>query len=291
MRAMGSDARVIVGDAESDALEWAVAEIERLEACWSRFRSDSELTEINTHTGEWLPVSAPMLLALATATELHAATSGRFDPTILDALERAGYDRTFADVPRATEDARDFVPEAAPGFARVEIDREHARVRIPRGVRVDLGGLGKGLAADLVARGLTERGARTALVSLGGDVCARGTPPDGGWRIPVEHPLDATGVLFEFPLTAGGLVTSTTQMRAWQRNGREYHHLIDPATGDAARTEFAAVVATAPEASWAEGVAKAMVVAGAAAAPALAHATGVHAWCVDYDGHVQEVAP
>src|SRR5262249_31371860 len=97
VRAMGCRVHVIAGDAPAGVVDWAVEELERLEQCWSRFRRGSELSQLNATAGSgaWVDVSASMLLALTCAADLHAATDARFDPTILDALERAGYDRTF----------------------------------------------------------------------------------------------------------------------------------------------------------------------------------------------------
>ena len=120
-------------------------------------------------------------------------------------------------------------------------------------------------------------------------MCARGEPPNGAWDIPVEHPCDDR-IAFWHPLEQGALVTSTTRIRAWRRSGRPYHHIIDPATGDSTRSDVVAVIAAAPDASWAEGIAKAMIVAGLTEGTALARTTGVHAWCALADGRLMEIA-
>jgi FAD:protein FMN transferase len=288
-RAMGTEAHVVVGDAPAGVTEWAFAELERLEQCWSRFRVDSELARVNAARGSWIDVSESMLLALTCAADLHDASAGAFDPTIIDALEAAGYDRTFESVV-SDSDAATLVPlRPAPGFACVEIDEARSRVRLPRGTRVDLGGVGKGLAADLIARGLVDRGARTVLVGMGGDLRARGTPPPAGWwDVPVLDPFDETRVAFRFPLARGAIVTSTTRIRSWTRGGRERHHLVDPTTGDAARTGVTAVVAAAPDAWWAEGIAKSIIVAGVTRGQEVARAAGVHAWTFLDDGRMIE---
>jgi FAD:protein FMN transferase len=164
-----------------------------------------------------------------------------------------------------------------------------SRVRAPRGTRIDLGGVGKGLAADLVARGLVDRGARTALVGMGGDLRARGEPPpDGWWDIPVLDPSDDTHIAFRFPLVDGAIVTSTIRIRQWTRGNRRYHHLVDPATGEPARTGIAAVVATARDAWWAEGVAKSIISGGVDAGLQLARDVGVRAWLFLDDGRILE---
>jgi thiamine biosynthesis lipoprotein len=284
-RAMGTTTHVVIGDAPAGLDAWAFAEIERLEQCWTRFRPDSELAHLHERAGDWVDVSASMLLALTCARDLHLYTNGLFDPTILDALERAGYDRTFEEVIRKHEWVSDGPPLAAPGF---EIDVDAARARVPRGERIDLGGVGKGLAADLVTLGLVDRGARSALVSLGGDMRARGEAPDGAWRVPVEDPLDASRTAFVHPVADAALVSSTRRIRMWKRGGQDVHHIIDPRTGASSSTPVVAVVAEALDAWWAEGVAKAIVVAGVDEGVVLARATGVHAWLFLEDGEVIE---
>jgi thiamine biosynthesis lipoprotein len=291
VRAMGSTAHILIGDAPDGLLEWARRELEALEQCWTRFRPTSELSELHRHADQWYPVSSRLLLAFTSAADLHRATRGRFDPTIRDALERAGYDRSFELIDSGTS-GHDFAAAPVPGFAQVGIDFQHSRVRLPRAVRIDLGGIGKGLAADLVARGLIERGARHALVSVGGDMRACGEPPpSGAWDIPVEHPLHSESVAFVHPLAHSALVASTCRIRAWERNGRQHHHLIDPATGDSAHAGVAAVVASARNAWWAEGIAKAIVIAGQPDGVALARDTGVRAWLFLDDGTMLEAGP
>jgi thiamine biosynthesis lipoprotein len=178
----------------------------------------------------------------------------------------------------------------APGFGAVDIDVDGARVRLPPETRLDLGGVGKGMAADLVTRGLVDRGARSVLVSLGGDMRVRGDVPEGGWPVPVEDPLDDTRVAFVHPLAGGALVSSTRRIRSWSRGGVERHHIIDPRTGDSARTSVVAVVATATNAWWAEGIAKAVLIAGAEVGGALARDAAVHVWIFLDDGRAIEAA-
>ena len=146
-------------------------------------------------------------------------------------------------------------------------------------------------AADFVSRGLIDRGARSALVSLGGDMRARGELPDGAWLVPVEHPLDETRVAFVHPLRAEALVSSTRRIRTWTRGDRQYHHIIDPRTGDSTRTPVVAVVAVAADAWWAEGLAKVIMIAGVDAGLALASTANVRAWLFLEDGRMIEPAP
>ena len=285
---MGSTAEVVV-DAEAEGLlDWAELEVARLEQCLSRFRPDSELSRLNRSAEERVVVSRTLALALDEAARLATATHGRFDPTVLDALEQAGYDRSFELLDLDALAATPQGPGApVPGFGLVELDLDGPTVRRPPGLHLDLGGVGKGLAADLVAEGLVAQGAGSALVAMGGDVRVAGEPPDGGWPVPVEDPRHGSAdgrVLGVHHLHSGGLVTSTRRFRCWSRAGTPAHHLIDPATGRPSVSDLAAVIASAPRAGWAEGVAKAALVGGSSVAPALLARTGVRAVLVTIDG-------
>jgi thiamine biosynthesis lipoprotein len=261
--AMGSTAELVVDGHQADELiAWARVAIAELEAKWSRFRDDSELNRICRRAGAGpVPASPQTLSAISKAIQLWYVTDGRFDATIRTALERSGYDRSF----ELVEDDATLAPppRPAPGCSEIRVDHVGNTVELPVGSNLDLGGIGKGLAADLIATGLIERGASGACVAMGGDVRVVGSPPDGvAWAIPVEDPLDESRVLCVRFLTNQALVTSTTRFRRWRRGDAPMHHLIDPLTGASARRGVTAVIAQADETWWAEGVAKAALVAG-----------------------------
>ncbi|MGE0877755.1 MAG: FAD:protein FMN transferase [Acidimicrobiia bacterium] len=286
-RAMGSPSHLLLGDAPDSLVQWAVDEIERLEQCWSRFRSDSELNVLNDSSGGGAEISPTMRDILLRARRLWTSTSGRFDPTVIDALERLGYDRPFLEVDRQRpEAAPSTIP--VPSFGGVMIDPARLRVLLPAGTRLDLGGIGKGLAADIVTEGLADRGARHVCLALGGDVRVAGDPPVDGWRIPVEDPFtDAT--LFEWPMTSGAIVTSTTRFRRWERGGRQLHHIIDPATGQSASGGLTAVITAGTEAWWAEGIAKAALIAGPTEGADLIRRHALQGWLAYDDGRIEKV--
>lgn len=286
---MGSSAHLIVGGADDPLVQWAVDEVERLEACWSRFRPCSEVSRVTANAGRWVPVSEDLLRILVRARSLWEHTAGAFDPTVLSALRALGYDRTFSAVDLRSDSAVE-PPDPAPGFEAVELDEDGRAVRLAPGAGLDLGGLGKGLAADLVVEGLLLRGASSALAGLGGDIRVAGTAPDGGWRIPVLDPFDSTAVWREVVLDNAAVVTSTSLIRRWSKGGRELHHIVDPLSGLPSDAGVAAVVAQGPEAWWAEGLAKAAMVLGEAAAPTLFHGTGVTATLFRDDRTAVEVS-
>lgn len=285
---MGSDAHVVVvapgppnragaepagSEAASLAetlVDWAVERIAQLERRWSRFLPDSELSRLNAAPGLPALVSNDTLVLVRRATDAWRLTGGRFDPTVIDAVERLGYTETFdALSARRSVVAALGDPSAAPGCAGVMIDDVVGAVTLPPGVRLDPGGIGKGLAADLVAEELMAGGALGAMVNLGGDLRAIGTPPEGGvWVVGVDDPTDPGHELARVVLVQGAVCTSSRAKRAWDSaDGRRVHHLVDPATGTPIEGEVVAVTVLAGQAWWAEATAKVLFAAGPAAGP------------------------
>jgi thiamine biosynthesis lipoprotein len=300
---MGTDVEVLtIGDpgAGEVAGTRAAAAIERLEARWSRFRPTSELCRLNAAGGAPVVVSPETLELIEHAVSGWRATGGLYDPTILAALEAAGYDRSFDTMDRIGSEpgheraAADPAPKApAPGCADITLDRLVRAVRLPPGVTLDLGGIGKGYAADLVAAelmatpGATWRG---VVVNMGGDLRAAGDAPGPpGWVVEVEDPLDTghTGLL---ALASGAVATSTRLRRSWSRAGRAFHHLIDPRTGVPAQSGLASVTVLAGEAWRAEVLAKAAFVAGPSSAASIVAEAGATGLLVTDDGEVVELA-
>jgi thiamine biosynthesis lipoprotein len=287
--AMGTDVEVIVVGGPEGAAAAAQSRVEELEARWSRFRPDSELCRLNRAAGAPAVVSLSTFRLVQRAVEAWTLTEHRFDPTVLAALEAAGYDRSFDDVPADVAGAAEPVGPS-PGCHGIRLDPVVRAVTLPRDTRLDLGGIGKGYAADLVACELLEWGAAGACVNLGGDVHVEGLPPDGAsaWTIGIEDPAGGPD-LANLALAAGGVAASTRLRRAWRRDGRPAHHLLDAATGRPAFEGLAAVTVLAAETWWAEVLAKAAFVAGPTAGAELLARHGVTGLLVGDDGRVTEL--
>jgi thiamine biosynthesis lipoprotein len=274
--AMGSDVHVVIVDGPPGLELRARDRIEELESRWSRFRSDSEVSRVNRADGRPVLVSADTLAAVEAAVEAWHATEGRFDPTVLPVLVALGYDRDFESVPLdVPHDAPGANPPGpAPGCAGIVVDAIVSAVTLPAGVAIDLGGIGKGLAADLLVTELKGAGAAGACVNVGGDLCVWGrAPSDAGWVVDVEHLPDV-----RIALGGGGIATSSPSKRRWKRNNRVLHHLIDPRQGRPADAGLAAVTVIAGSAAQAETLTKAAFVSGVGGAAAIieaSRATGV----------------
>ncbi len=254
-RAMGTWIEVLAGGSE-DAARVADAAVrvrdtfERLERRCSRFRPDSELTLVNRRAGR--PTRLPSELAELLSLALAAArrTEGRFDPTVLDAVVAAGYDRDFDEV---LAGARAALRPPRPCGRWREVRLEADLLELPEGVGIDLGGLAKGWAVDRSAEAALAVGLRWVLVNAGGDLRLAGEPPSDGLPIGVEDPEDPSAEALRLHLTGGALATSSITRRAW---GPGLHHLIDPRTGAPAATGVLQATVWAPTCAEAEVAAK-----------------------------------
>ena len=193
-------------------------------------------------------------------------TDGLYDPTVLPAMRSLGYDADFCDVATAADDGREVETRPTPGCAQIEIDQIARSVSLPPGVELDPGGIGKGLAADVVTAELLDAGAHGALVNIGGDLRARGEPPETEtWSIDVVDPLEEDKRLLHLAIADGAVATSSRHRRRWTRGGHERHHIIDPRTGESSGSDLLAVTVVAADGWWAEAAAKAIFVAGTSA--------------------------
>jgi thiamine biosynthesis lipoprotein len=288
---MGTQVELLAVDAPSGALAAARDRLADLEARWSRFRPDSEISTLNRAAGRPVTVSPETLTLLALAVLGWQATAGRFDPTVLDTLEAAGYDRSFDQLPASRQGADGTRPGSgpAPGLAGVRLDPEAGTVTLPARTRLDVGGIAKGYAADLLCAQLQTDGAAGVCVNIGGDLRVSGTAPAGGpWRVAVPNPTGGQAATLE--LTDGAAATSSPLRRAWQVAGRPAHHLIDPHTGRPAQTGILQVTVVAAEAWRAEVAAKAAFLAGLPDALPLATRLAVDALVVDEDGRLHLTA-
>ena len=265
-RAMGTDCHVIVVDGDASDAEWAEHEVRRLEALWTRFDDSSEISRANAAAGAPMAVSPETRALARRALRAERLTGGRFDPLLGGELVALGYDRDHGllTAPAGPTARVEMSPAVRPAGPSLVVDAPRGCITVPRGRALDPGGIGKGLAADIVSAGLMRRGARGALVNLGGDIRCRGAGPSGDWRVGIDHPdgPDLPSVA-RATLHHGALCTSGVRKRRWVRaDGTEAHHLLDPTTGLPTAAEVSQVSVIAPQAWLAEALTKAVILAG-----------------------------
>lgn len=263
--AMGSHMTAIldsVDPAHTTGLSLVPQWFEEWEAALSRFRPGSELNRIQTSVGKEYKVSSTLYSVIADALNAADATDGLVTPLILDALCAAGYDQSL----ESLEDDRQ--PDALrgksiPDWHTIRLNPTRHSIRLPQGARLDLGGIAKGWAADRVAALLKRTG--PALMDAGGDISVSGPRADGSpWPVGVFNPFGGPEPLCTLALSGGGVATSGRDYRKWSRNGVPRHHIIDPRTGESARTDVFTATVIAPTARRAEAAAKAALILGSA---------------------------
>lgn len=293
--ALGTD--VVLQLTDPSALSTARAkvelELEAIDRACSRFRADSELSRVNADAGRSVPVSPLLIGALDVALRAAELTGGDVDPTVGEALVLAGYDRDWRLLP---SDSQELPPPPAitarvrSGWPTVALDRATSSVRIPAGVRLDLGATAKAWAADRAAQAAAQACDCGVLVSLGGDIATAGIAPAGGWRIRVtdDHRSDLSAPGQTVVIRSGGLATSSTTVRRWRRGGQTMHHIIDPATGAPVKARWRTVSVAAADCTEAN-IATTAALVRADAAPEWLEALGLPGRLVDADGRVTAV--
>jgi thiamine biosynthesis lipoprotein len=270
------------------AVERVVAEFDL--AC-SRFRPDSELTAVNERSGSWVPVSPLFIQATAAALRAAELTDGDVDPTVGEALIALGYDRDFSELARAPRATPRVRISRVPGWRTVQVDPHGGRVRLSRGVRLDLGATAKALAADRAADAAAGAAGCGTLVSLSGDLATAGPPPERGWpvRVTDDHRADLRAPGQWVTVSSGGLATSSTTVRRWQTGSGVAHHLVDPATGRSVESPWRTVTVTAASCLEANIASTAAIIRGRQAEGWLA-AQGLPSRLVTADGRVMHLA-
>lgn len=272
-RAMASGGLVSLVGSEALADE-AVATVRSLEARWSRFVPASEISVLNRTPGTPTPVSAETATLVSVAVSAWEATGGLSDPTVLGAVLAVGYTRSRDEI--ASDPVAGVVGVGpASGCGGIVVDGD--TVTFPAGVAFDPGGIGKGLAADLVAEWASSSGADDVVVSLGGDLRVRGGLRGGTRPVEVEDPFDRNRALASLHLADGGVATSSVFSRRFPGG----HDTIDPRTGRPSSSDVVAVTVVADTAAFAEALATAVVVAGVEEGLAMVDGWGAAALVVD----------
>ena len=286
-RAIGTTATVVVAGTDGAVAEALLRhEIDVIDRTCSRFRPDAEIESVHAGAGRAVQVSAGLFAALEVGVAVAERTHGAVDPTVGNALSALGYDCDFDEIgPRTPPPPAALGPVV--GFAHIHLDRRTRTVRIPRGVRLDLGSSAKALVADRAATRIADHLGIGALGSVGGDVAVAGPPPPEGWAIGIaaDASTPAADVDQTVAIRRGGLASSSTSVRSWSVGNERVHHIIDPATGSSAEPYWTLVSACGASCVHANALSTAAIVWGARALDEL-RAFDQAVRLVRYDGAV-----
>ncbi len=289
---MGSACRILLMGTNS-RVEPLLARLDELESQWSRFRPGSQVSIMNAYAGRPVLVPEDVVRLVAHAVQAWRLTEGLYDPTMLTELEAYGYDRSheLLAVPEGLSSPRSSGPERPSMADRIEVDVIVGSVTLPKGSAFDPGGIGKGLAADIVMDMVGA--AAGVLIDLGGDLRVEGDWIDGGsWPVGVADPFDPDRDIASLGIIRGGVATSSSLRRRWRgRDGFDCHHLLDPRTGRPADTDLVAATVNADTAWLADVVAKAAVIGGSDRARELIRITHTAGLLIGRSGETEVVGP
>jgi FAD:protein FMN transferase len=243
----------------NDAIDAVMAELRRIDALMSHYKPESELSQINQYANERpVQVDKELFDLIKLSTHFSQITEGAFDITYAS----VGYLYDYPHHIRPSE-AQIRAKLPAVNWRNLLLDEEHHSVRFEhRGMRIDLGGIGKGYAVDRGIEILKARGVARALVTAGGDSRIIGDRMGHPWLVAIRHPDNPNKVVTRIPLSDSAVSTSGDYERFFDEGGVRYHHIIDPHTGHSASKVRSATI-LAPTATQTDGMSKAAFVLGA----------------------------
>ncbi len=262
-RAMGSQMMAAL-DSETEEAEEALGLVpswfEKWEQSLSRFRSDSELCQLNRSGEKPFLASETLMSVLKLSFEIEMRSDGWVTPVVLNALETAGYTMDFNEFNHSTiQTSKEF--SLAPTITEIVVDEGNNLIILPKGLRLDFGGVAKGWAAQQVILKLKKFG--PALMDAGGDIMTSSAMLDGNpWPVSIADPTDPDHDLKVLQLAGIGVATSGQDYRTWNVNGNRMHHLIDIRTGKPAESDVFTATVLAPNVIEAEMAAKMVLLLG-----------------------------
>lgn len=269
----------VVGGHAFALVEEGLQMVADLEQLWSRFIPTSDICRMNAANGNSVWVEPRTIALVGHMVAAHAATQGVFNPTLLPVLTGAGDTRSLID------DKTSFVNEDAHVFTCLDGIRIYAdnTVQLPLHMALDAGGIGKGLAADLVAEHLLSRGAESVCVNLGGDIRVSRQPNSShDWPIQIMSPTNPQTAVCTISLAEGAVATS--HINARQRDGRGIEQHIASAANELPNVCAASVIASS--ASWAEAWTKYAILRDIN----LIEMTGLAAMTIDSEDSIAETS-
>jgi FAD:protein FMN transferase len=287
-RAMGTTISLLLPESQAEVGTHIVRTLfSEWEKALSRFLPESELSQLNQQAGTPVAVSDLLYTVLATALTAAQATEGVYDPAMLDQLVQLGYDRTFDELPAVRFDP--VIPGEPGGrWHGIKVDPIRRQVTLPAGIKLDFGGIAKGMAVDTALERLQQSGISPALVNGGGDLAVLGLPPaEEQWQISVP----GREQFWKIPLHHGAVATSGIARRHWMQGQTIRHHLLDPRTGLPAQSDLWSVTVVADRCEQAEVAAKVAFILGSKAGADFLRRHRIAGLLIHEDGAWETVEP
>ncbi len=282
---MGTDvsvALVMVDAAKAEALAAKIfARIAKYEAIFSRFKEESELSQLN-RSGKMV-VSEIFLGVLLRSLEVSALTNGAFNPLLQ--ISKLGYQKDFSEMKSDIVQIDKKDSEYNTDLSLIKISKSTREVELASGQQLDFGGFLKGYLASLLVNEFTQKVKEIAgiIVNIGGDLATKGRDEFGNpFVFGIYNPIKDEDI--SVPVLEAALATSGTYKRNWETNLGQKHHIIDARTGDNPKTEIISASVISSDCGEAEALTKMLVGGGFAAAQTLPPET--HYLLIDQQGNI-----
>lgn len=229
LKAYGKNAQKAVDDAKT--------EIERLDKLWSAVDKDSEIYQLNQK--KTMKVSDETLELIKFAKKKSAQTGDAFDISIYPIVELWGFPTQKYKVP-SEEEIQNLLKYV--DSQKIKIDEKTNTVTLEKNMKIDLGGIAKGYTSQRIAKIYKKDGVKSGVISLGGNVQAIGKKTDGSrWKVGIQSPDDTESMIGGYEAADEAVITSGAYERYFEKNGKRYHHIIDPATGKPSEKDLKSV--------------------------------------------------
>lgn len=246
--------------------------VERLENTFSRFRVQSELSQLNTSPNRWIQISKEMWSVLHVSQSMYSKTNGIFNPCLGSWMESIGYDRPFDEMSPESTTSNLGIQGESPETMSTNLPNQErlpyalvdnpCRTYLQAGYKFDLGGIAKGWIVEQTARLLQNVGWIDFMISAGGDMVCSGEHEEGPWRVAIQNPFEPSKSLLSMDVRSACIATSGIGKRNWNRGAKAAHHILDPRTGESADSDIYACSVVAPDLISAEVYAKVVLILG-----------------------------
>lgn len=246
------------GDNAKEAVAKASARINELDGMLSTGNSDSEVSKLNSE--KKLKLSEDVGNIMERSLEISESTGGVFNPAIYPIMQLWGFDTKNYKVPnkKELESTLKNINES-----KIKYDSKTRVAKLDKKMKIDFGGIAKGYTSSEVMKVFKDNGIKSGLVSLGGNVQALGAKPDGSkWKVAVQNPDSDESYIGVLEIAGKAVITSGGYERYFEKDGKTYHHIIDPATGYPADSGLKSVTIISSDGTLADGLSTSLFIMG-----------------------------
>lgn len=247
------------GDQPDEVLKKAEKEIKRLDNLWSTGNEDSEIYQLNEK--KTAKVSDETISLIKKAQRIWKESDGAFDITIYPLMKLWGFPTEKYQVPEDQQIKQ--LMNTSLHMEKMKIDETQNEVSIGSEMEIDLGGIAKGYTSQKISELFQKYGIKHGIISLGGNVHAIGNKTDGSrWKVGIQSPVESMDMVGTYEASGEAVITSGGYERYFEKNGKTYHHILDPSTGKPAESGLISVTIVSKDGTLADGLSTTLFVMG-----------------------------